>query len=311
MPEGDYVINIDNCPFPFVKGTKGFDTRILFAQWHGATFGKTAVLIGICADESLTRLAIFTSPQRKYMYEGCRYSTVVDDNTVNFYPIYDFTPSDIWIINAREGWDYNEAYDLFYLAGMSVDKMRIASPFHHAGQGNIHLFRAIDPDSWAKMVGRVHGVNFTSIYGGTTAMGWKNITKPKHFTWEQYAQFLLSTLPDEIRKKYIDKIEKSRWHWRVQGGARSPEFINQIEKEGWQIRRTHQAANRGHRVDELVYIDEMMDDTNVEEFRRAPTWKRVCITIMKNDTTCLFMGFQRTQDQMRKRKQALEKYANL
>lgn len=108
--------------------------------------------------------------------------------------------------------------------------------------------------------------------------------------------------------KYEDKIEKSRWHWRVQGGARSAEFIRQLELEGWEIRRTNKPANRGHRVDELIYIDEMRDDTNVPEFKRAPSWKRVCVAIMKNDTTCLSMGFQRTADQNILRQKALEKY---
>ena len=39
------------------------------------------------------------------------------------------------------------------------------------------------------------------IYGGTSGMGWKNIIKPKHFTWKQYAEFLISTLPENSKKK--------------------------------------------------------------------------------------------------------------
>jgi predicted phosphoadenosine phosphosulfate sulfurtransferase len=311
MPKGDYVVNMENCPFPFVKGTKGFDTRIIFSTWYAQQHGKTAVLVGLRADESLSRLAVITSSQRKFMHKGCRHSKIIDENTVNFYPIYDWSVGDIWVANARHSWDYNKIYDLYHMAGLTPAEMRVASPFHSAGQGSLQLYKAIDADSWARMVGRVNGVNFCAIYGGTTAMGWKQITKPSHFTWKQYAEFLLSTLPDAIRKKYIEKIEKSQWHWRVQGGARSQEFIEQLEREGWKIRRTHEKANRGHRKDELVYIDEMEDDTSVEEFRRAPTWKRVCITIMKNDTTAMFMGFQRTKDQMLKRKNALEKYKNL
>ena len=31
MPNYDYVINEDNCPYNFVKGTKGFDARIHFS----------------------------------------------------------------------------------------------------------------------------------------------------------------------------------------------------------------------------------------------------------------------------------------
>lgn len=311
MPTLNCVVNEFNCQYEFIKGTKGFDARIQFSTWFGKKYGKTAVLIGIRADESLTRRAIITSKNRKFMHKNLPYSKVMDENTCNFYPIFDWKTSDIWVCNYKYKFDYNKIYDLYYQAGLSIDEMRVASPFHASGQDSLRLYKVIDPHTWGKMVGRVNGVNFTGIYGGTTAMGWKSITKPEHFTWQQYAEFLLSTLPDDTRKKYEEKIAKSKWHWNVQGGARSPEFIEQLEKEGWKIRRTYKAANRGHRKDELIYIDEMRDDTNVPEFKRAPSWKRVCVAIMKNDTSCLSMGFKRTADQNILRQKALEKYNNI
>lgn len=190
MPEGDYVINEHNTPFPFIKGTKGFDTRLMFAEWFSSQHGNTAVLIGIRADESLTRLGIFTSPHRRYMHKGLTYSKTIDDCTTNFYPIYDWKAKDIWACNARYQFDYNKIYDLYYQAGLTIDMMRVASPFHQCGQESLKLYRVIDPYMWGKMVGRVNGCNFGGIYGGTSAMGWRNITKPKHFTWKQYAEFL-------------------------------------------------------------------------------------------------------------------------
>ena len=308
MPTLDCVVNEHNCPYPFDKNTKGFDARIQFSEWFASQNGTTAVLIGLRMDESLTRRAIITSPHRTMMHKGLTYSKTINDLTCNFYPIYDWKAEDIWIANCKYEFDYNKIYDLYYQAGLTIDQMRVASPFHQSGQDNLKLYKVIDPNSWGKMVGRVNGVNFTGIYGGTTAMGWKAIKKPEHFTWKQYAEFLISTLPEDTKKKYLEKIEKSKWHWRVQGGARSVEFIEQLEREGWKIRRTHKMANRGNRKDELIYLDEMMDDTNVDDFRKAPTWKRVCVAILKNDTTCLYMGFQRTADQNILRRKALEKY---
>jgi predicted phosphoadenosine phosphosulfate sulfurtransferase len=304
MPTGGYVVSEDNCQFQFTKGIKGFDARIDFAKWFAAKHGKTAVLVGIRADESLSRLAMITSARRSSMYKGIRHSSVVDEKKVNFWPIYDWGVEDVWVANGKLGFDYNKIYDLFYKAGLSLPQMRVASPFHQCGQESLHLFKVIDPDSWAKMVGRVNGVNFTAIYGGTTAMGWRRITKPPHFTWKQYAEFLLSTLPDATRKKYETKIAKSQWHWREQGGARGAEFIAQIEKEGWKIRRT--GIKRGKNNDEVVFIDEMMDDTAVDEFRKAPTWKRVCVAIMRNDVNCLYMGFKRTKGQAQRRLEAMK-----
>ncbi len=50
-----------------------------------------------------------------------------------------------------------------YQAGLTIDQMRVASPFHQAGQDNLKLYRVIDPKSWGKMVGRVNGCNFGGI----------------------------------------------------------------------------------------------------------------------------------------------------
>jgi len=313
MPSKEYIYNIKNIWFPFEKGTSGFDTRIIFANEFAKKFGKTAVIVGLRMDESLSRRSIITSSMRVNFYKEKRYSVVKGEHTVNFYPIYDWRTDDIWIANYRYRWNYNKLYDLYYMAGLNAPEMRTASPFHSAGQKHLRLFKVICPAMWGKMVSRVNGVNFTGIYGGTTAMGWKNIKKPPHFTWKQYMEFLLSTLPDDIRKKFEVKIEKSKWHWRVQGGARNKSFIEHLEKEGVPLRRSglKSASCKVNTDKEIIYIDDWFDDTSVDDFKKAPTYKRACIAIMKNDTQCLFMGFSRTKQDMERRKNIMEKYKKL
>lgn len=313
FPKSDSLFTLENYPFPFQIGVKGFDFRIDFSKHFANKYGKTAVLIGIRADESLSRLAIFTSNQRVNMFNDLRYSTKTADNLFSFYPIYDWTVDDVWTANCKFGFDYNKTYDLYYKAGLSPQEMRIASPFHACGQAHLKLYKAIDPNMWGKMISRVNGVNFTGIYGGTTLMGWKNIQKPAHFTWKQYAEFLLDTLPPPMKAKYVKKIEKSQWHWQNQGGARDESFITQLEKEGVKMRRTGRGSNscKVNTHKELIFIDEMMDDTSVDDFRKAPSWKRVCIAILKNDVQCQYMGFSRTKEDNAKRKAALEKYKYL
>jgi predicted phosphoadenosine phosphosulfate sulfurtransferase len=313
LPDNKYLMRENNVPFNFKKGTYGADTRKDFSLWFSKMHGKTAVLVGIRTDESLQRLSIITSQMRINMYNDIKWSSKLNDSTYTFYPLYDWNTNDIWVANAKLGFDYNKTYDLMYYAGVPLADMRIASPFHSCGQENLKLYRALSPNTWSKMVCRVNGVNFTNIYGGTTVMGWKNITKPQGFTWQQYAEFLLSTLPEETRNKYLAKIEKSKWHWSVQGAPRDEKFIKQLEKEGVKIRRSGHGSNscKVNTHKEVIYLDEMIDDTNVDEFKKAPSWKRVCIAIMKNDTQCLYMGFSRTREDMEKRKLALERYKNL
>jgi len=315
MPEYDYVINQDNCPFPFRKGTKGFDTRIMFAEWFSKTYGKTAVLIGIRADESLTRRAIFTSQHRKFMHDNLAYSKTIDELTCNFYPIYDWKAKDIWIANYKFNFDYNKIYDLYYQAGLTIDQMRVASPFHQSGQNDLKLYRVIDPNGWGKMVGRVNGCNFGGIYGGTSAMGWKKIKKPEHFTWKQYAEFLISTLPEATKKKFIKRLAEFQKDWKEKGYGRNPRIIKAMQDEGIELENTHEISKLCTKPDiyEIVKMkSEMPDETHVHtNFRICPSWKAVCITIMKNDWTLTYMGCSRTKDKNLLRDSGLQRYEKL
>jgi predicted phosphoadenosine phosphosulfate sulfurtransferase len=310
VPRYPYVITLDNCPYPFAIGTKGFDARIQFAEWFSKTYGRTAVLIGIRADESLTRRSIFTSQHRKFMHKGLRYSTKVNENTFNFYPIYDWKTDDIWVCNAKFGYDYNKLYDLYYQAGLNFDQMRTASPFHQSGQDNLKLYRVIDPHSWGKMVGRVNVCNFGGIYGGTSAMGWKNITKPNHFTWKQYADFLIGTLPDNTKKKLLYHLDRIMKSWENEGYGRNPRVIKAMQDEGIVLENTHEISKICTKPDvyEIVKIKSgMPEDTNIPNFRICPSWKKVCITIMKNDFALTYMSVSRTKDQNLLKKRGLQK----
>jgi predicted phosphoadenosine phosphosulfate sulfurtransferase len=310
IPCYDFVVNEVNCPFKFAQGEQDYDVQLEYVKWyHKKMGGKTAVLVGIRADESLSRLGTITSNARKYLYEGIRYSREVEPDLYNFYPLYDWTTQDIWIANAKNGWDYNKLYDLFYQAGLSIHQMRVASPFNDCAVNSLKLYRVVEPNMWAKMVGRVNGVNFSGIYGGTTAMGWKSIVLPAGHTWKSYMEFLLSTLPEDIRKSYIKKLDVSKRSWKT-GGAVEPDTIKELEEEGAPIIRTGKTNNRGYKNKEVVQFNDYLDDTNVSDFRRIPTYKRMCICIMKNDHLCKYMGFAQTKRELEKRKNAIEKYKN-
>lgn len=317
MPTGKHVISQYNCPYPFVKGTKGFDARIQFSEWYSKTHGNTAVLIGLRAQESLTRRAIFTSQHRKLMHKELKYSKTINEVTCNFYPLYDWITEDIWICNNRFNFDYNKIYDLYWQAGLSIDQMRVASPFHQCAQNDLSLYKTIDPNTWGRMVGRVNGCNFGGIYGGTSAMGWRNISKPEHFTWKQYAEFLLSTLPDITKKKFLYHLERFKKVWKEKGYGRNPRVIKQMIEAGVELENTH-AISKLCTKDDIYEIVKMKgewpDEINIENstpFRHCPNWKAVCITIMKNDWGLTYMSCSRTQDKNILKQKGLEKYQKL
>jgi predicted phosphoadenosine phosphosulfate sulfurtransferase len=315
FPKGDYVVTEANCPYPFVKGTKGFDARIQFSEWYAKEHGRTAVLIGLRAQESLTRRAIFTSQHRRFMHRGLRYSKTISPTVVNFYPLYDWRTSDIWVANARMGWDYNKVYDLYYQAGLTIDQMRVASPFHQSGQANLKLYRVIDPNNWGRMVGRVNGCNFGGIYGSTSAMAWRNVRKPDHFTWKEYANFLINTLPAPVKKKFLGHLNRLMESWESNGYGRNPRVIQAMKDEGIEVENTGEICKKCTKPDtyEIVKIKSgFPDETKVHSnFRICPSWKAVCVTIMKNDFTGTYMGCQRTVDQNVAKARALERYKGL
>lgn len=314
MPSEEYVVNEDNCFYDFRNGTKGFNARIDFGYEFAEKYGNTALIVGLRADESLSRLAIITSNKRRHMYKDYRYTKQVSEKVYNFYPIYDWTTEDVWIANAKLGFLYNELYDLYYMAGLSIHEMRTASPFHHSGQKYLKAYKAICPDMWGKMISRVNGVNFAGLYGGTTAMGWQKIQKPEHFTWKEYAQFLIKTLPEKTKDRLIYHLNRLNQTWREKGYGRNPNVIKIMDDEGVELEKTGmddpKCTKEGYY--EIVKMkSDFPDETKIPMFRKCPNWKGVCITILKNDFSLTYMGCSRTKDEMNRRRKVLDKYKNL
>jgi predicted phosphoadenosine phosphosulfate sulfurtransferase len=308
-PRPDHCLTRDH--FDFVTDeTSDYQFQEQFSAWHhrrsGAT--RTCVLVGIRADESMDRWRTIVSDRNINKYRGRPWTTRVADGVFNAYPIYDWGTEDIWVANAKHGWDYNRLYDLFHYAGVPLHAMRVASPFHNAAKASLKLYRTIDPQVWGKMVSRVNGVNFTAIYGDTVAMGWKNISKPSHFTWKEYAMFLLDTLPGDTAEGFRQKLATSIKFWRDRGGVLSDEAIADLQSAGI---RFELGEKTNYKTDKLPVRMEYADEVDSKDFKLIPTWKRLCVTILKNDHVGKYMGFSQTKMEMAKRKAALEKYKDL
>lgn len=305
MPAYSYVINEDNAEFK-ISATDD-EVPADFFRWFTEKYGSTASLIGLRAQESLDRFRVAARNDMN-RYNGHKF-TCVDKYVTKFYPMYDWTTDDIWVYYAKTGKPYNKLYDLFYQAGLTIHQMRVASPFNDCAGAVLKYYQVIDPKNWGRMIGRVNGVNFMNIYGGTTAMGWKNITKPANFTWKQYCEFLLNTLDEETAKHYREKLETSIKFWRETGGSLSDDIIRELKAENAPAIYTGETNKRSSK--EVVKFNDYMDDTNVTDFRLIPTYKRMCVCIMKNDYCCKYMGFGQTKKEIEKRKNAAAKYAEI
>ncbi len=292
----------------YTPGQWDYDFQNSFGLWLGRQRGMVACLVGIRTDESLNRWrTIHAERENRRNYKSKDFTTDMG-GYVAVYPIFDWTTEDVWIANAREHWEYNKLYDMMYWAGVPLHKMRVASPFLSEGQEALRLYQVIEPDTWGKLVGRVNGVNFTGLYGGTTMMGWKTITKPAHFTWKEYMYFLLDSLPEETRNGYLAKLETSIKFWRERGGVLSDETIAELKAAGVDI---EVGNTTNYNTSKKPVRMEYLDDIDITAFKEIPTYKRMCVCIIKNDHLCKYMGFSLTKDEMNRRKAIQEKYKDL
>ena len=313
MPKHEYVINLENNPMTNYKyRMHQEDLAKQFGRWYKKSHGggKTVCLLGIRADESLQRYSGFLN--RKYGYKGeCWISKQFKDVWCAS-PLYDWTATDIWHANYKFGYDYNRLYDLYYKAGLSVSQMRVASPFNDYSKDSLNLYRVIDPQIWVKLVGRVQGANFASIYGHTKAMGYRNITLPEGHTWESYTKFLLDTLPVRLRNNYAKKFNSSIQFWHKTGGGLDEETIQELIEHGYKIKRNGVSNYTLNKKSRIIFTQKIPDHTDdIKSSKDIPSWKRMCFCILKNDHICRFMGFGLTREQQRNIDVIKEKYRNI
>lgn len=313
MPKHDFVINLQNNPMTtYHYRMHQEDLAKQFGRWyrmaHGG--GKTVCLLGIRTDESLQRYRGILN--KKYGYEGeCWISKQFKDVWAAS-PIYDWSNSDVWHANYLFNYDYNKLYDLYYMAGLKVDQMRVASPFNDYAKDSLNLYRVIDPEMWAKLVGRVRGANFGCIYGRTKALGYRNLTLPEGHTWESYTKFLLDTLPTRLRNNYIKKFKTSLEFWHKTGGGLEEHVIQELIDRGYNIRRNGVSNYTVMKNSRVIFIGKIPDHTDdIKSSKDIPSWKRMCYCILKNDHTCRFMGFGLTREQQKTVDMLKRKYSKV
>lgn len=309
MPQEDYVITLRNNPFQFYQIGMTFEEFILeYAKAQSAN-QKTACLLGIRTQESLNR---WRSVYREDVsrYNGQQYSVFVTGQTYNFYPLFDWKVSDIWVYNGKFSKDYNHIYDLMYRAGVSVHKMRICEPYGDEQKAGLNLFKVIEPETWVKVVGRVSGANFGNIYCNTKATGYHKIELPHGHTWKSYTKFLLKTLPEDTRRIYTRKFIKFIQYWRLHGSPLTNDLIEPIKNiPGVHI--TNEFSSRGKGDKYVVKFSTIPDTISGDNKTDMLSWKRMCMAIMKNDITCKSLSFSITKMQLEKRKTIMEKYKAL
>lgn len=260
--------------FPFFVPGMEFEEFVPeFGEWY-AQGQRTACLVGIRADESLNRFRTIASTTKTTL-DGKQWTSGITPNVFNVYPIYDWRTADIWTYHGKQpDKAYNRLYDLMGMAGLSIHMMRICQPYGDDQRRGLWLFHLIEPETWGRVVARVSGANSGALYvqesGNIT--GYRRISKPDGHTWQSFAGMLVESMPPQMQAHYKDKILLFEKWWMERG---YPEGI----------------------PDEAPYA--------LEAKRLAPSWRRVCKSLLRNDYWCKGLGFTQHKSA------AYEKYQQL
>ena len=232
---------------------------VLFGEWYGQG-QKTAGFIGIRAQESLHRYcAIATWEKRELMLNEWRWTTKIIDQVYNVYPIYDWLTEDIWRYHSvSPDKPHNPIYDKMQMAGVPLSQQRLCQPFGDDQRRGLWLYHILEPETWYKLIARVNGVNSGSLYIRETGnmTGYNKITKPDNHTWKSFCNMLLQTLPPKTRDHYAKRFKKFIHSWHQRGYDTIPdEAPAELEAKCW-----------------------------------APSWRRMCKVLLRNDYWCKGLG---------------------
>ena len=141
-------------------------------------------------------------------------------------------------------------------------------------------------------------------------MGYRGAVLPKGHTWQSYVEFLLDTLPEETRNVYRKKFQSSMDYWMRTGGALPVNVVEELKTSGLDFECLGAPTNKRKYKQryEVIRFKDYPDDVPIKNFRLVPSYKRMCITILKNDTSCQYMGFGQTKDELQKKQEAMEKW---
>lgn len=263
----------DPAVLPWFRPGMEFEEFVdLFGPWYGGGL-PTCCFVGIRCNESLNRWRAIVRP--KSSFRGWHWTTMKGPRVCNAYPIYDWKTEDVWTYVARTGAPHNRVYDLMHQAGVSIHDQRICQPYGDDQRKGLWLYHILEPDTWPKVTARVCGANAGALYATARGnmLGRGKVTKPDGMTWEQYAMFLLGSMPEETADHFKDKIAVFIHWWRTKRG--------------------------------VEIVDEA--DPTIESAKKAPTWRRVVKAILKNDHICRSLSFGQPVSNMT----ALQKYRRL
>jgi predicted phosphoadenosine phosphosulfate sulfurtransferase len=161
---------------------------------------KFCYLSGVRTEESPIRLVGLT---QGITYKYITWGKVLDKKKghYTFYPLYDWSYTDIWKAIHDNKWEYNEVYDYQYRYGVSINDMRVSNLHHETAVNSLFYLQEIDGELYKKLTKRISGIdtagklNFDDFFVKELPIMFKD--------WQEYRDFLMEKLvtDEDFRKK--------------------------------------------------------------------------------------------------------------
>lgn len=187
-----------------IHGIEGkYPTRFYeFFPWYENQNTEAAYLVGLRADESLTRYRAVTKHPG---WNGIKWGAL-DGNIKKFYPLYDWTVYDVWKFLYDYNISYNKIYDLMFLDGVGIyKKMRISNLIHEKSFKCLVDLPRYEPQTYEKLCARIGGIATACRYASEKLI-FDNKTLPSHYgSWREFRDFLMANIPSDNHKNRFIK----------------------------------------------------------------------------------------------------------
>jgi predicted phosphoadenosine phosphosulfate sulfurtransferase len=167
---------------------------------------KSCYLSGVRTEEAPKRFVALTNG---VSYKYITYGRILNKkyHHYTFYPLYDWSYTDIWKYINENNIDYNKIYDKFYQHGVSLNEMRVSNLHHETAIQSLMLVQEIEPQTWNKLAHRIDGASSIKHIKKNSYTCPKDL--PYMFAnWEEYAIHLAENIiqDDENKKQLYKKM---------------------------------------------------------------------------------------------------------
>jgi predicted phosphoadenosine phosphosulfate sulfurtransferase len=179
----------------------------LFHKIFAKDFPKHCAISGVRCEESPGRYVGLTE---MITYKWITWGKKLNNTPqYTFYPIYDWSYTDVWKAIHENDWDYNEVYDYQYRYGVKINDMRVSNLHHETAVRSLFYLQEVDSALYGKLTKRLKGIDTAGKMGFDDYFVKK---LPYMFkTWGEYRDFLMGKLVTD--KKWYKSLRHYADEW--------------------------------------------------------------------------------------------------